>query len=245
MHCRPIGGGAVVPATVAGRASGGGGTRLGRLDGPGRPTPGAQGMTGPHPAGTTHTAGSPRPSDASTRTPPGTASSRKRQPCSSPGTVQPANVACQGRCAAIQRSSPPRPSKAARAARASASVMVGYAPPAFGAARRWSGSRRPVPNGQPGRRRCRARRGCARAAGICVAWICRESSRFRHLRRVATLKFSHHFKDLADPCNKVPRCSNGCRRPNQSPGPALPRNQRALASWEHLHAKHARPSAYS
>src|SRR5215203_2059890 len=33
----------------------------------------------------------------------------KRQPCNSPGTVQPLAVACQGRCAAIQRSTPPRP----------------------------------------------------------------------------------------------------------------------------------------
>ena len=37
----------------------------------------------------------------------GTGSTQKRQPCSSPGTVQPPGTASQGRCAAIQRSSPP------------------------------------------------------------------------------------------------------------------------------------------
>src|SRR5215203_6886150 len=72
--------------------------------------------------GTNHTAGSPLPAEAMTRTPPGAGSTRKRQPCNSPGTVQPPGIACQGRCSAIQRSSPPRPSKAARAVRALSSV---------------------------------------------------------------------------------------------------------------------------
>jgi hypothetical protein len=39
--------------------------------------------------GTNHTAGSPLPMGAETRTLPGAGSTRKRQPCSSPGTVQP------------------------------------------------------------------------------------------------------------------------------------------------------------
>ncbi len=43
--------------------------------------------------GTNHTAGSPPFADATTRTPPGAGSTRKRQPCNSPSTVQPPEAA--------------------------------------------------------------------------------------------------------------------------------------------------------
>jgi hypothetical protein len=63
-----------------------------------------------------------------TRTPPAMASSRKRQPCNSPATVQPPGTACQGR-PAIQGSMSPTPTKARSAARASASVTPAYSGP--------------------------------------------------------------------------------------------------------------------